>query len=253
MKTSYEPILIGRSELFLSEVPSTNQFLHEYLSKSKPDEGLVVYTDFQSSGRGQIGRSWESNKGENILMSLYLTPRFLSVAQSFYLNIIISLAISSMIKDINEDARVEIKWPNDVYVNKRKASGILIKNTLQGNHIEESIIGIGLNVNQDHFTTENAISLTNVTDEKHDLRSVRHNLYQYIEQYYFILKSKNFDNLKSSYEDQLYRKDQISNYRLPQGEKVFTGQILGIDDSGLLILNTHQGIKKFHNNEIIYL
>src|SRR5205823_6191960 len=105
-------------------------------------EGVVVVTDFQTAGRGQDRIGWESEPGKNLLLSVLLKPASLDVKRIFLLSKAVSLAL----KDLMTEYKIEskIKWPNDIYVGEKKICGTLIENTLRGEQLQQSIVGIGL-------------------------------------------------------------------------------------------------------------
>ena len=131
------------------ELESTNNYAKQLVS-DKVEEGTVVLAQFQSKGRGQQGNYWESETGKNLLFSLILYPDFLEAEFQFSLSMLVSLAIVSVLDE--ETDEVQIKWPNDIYVGKLKIAGILIENTIKGSKLGSTIVGVGLNLNQEMFT-----------------------------------------------------------------------------------------------------
>ena len=152
----------------LEETESTNSCLKELLRTEHLEEGSVVVADFQTAGRGQMGNSWYSGKGDNLLFSLLIYPIEIPANEQFIISRTISLAIKNTLDQFTDDIR--IKWPNDIYWKDRKIAGILIENSLQGKTIENSIIGIGLNLNQQVFPPElpNPVSLRQITATEQD-------------------------------------------------------------------------------------
>ena len=144
----------GKNIIHLKEVHSTNRYTAEMLSNSVPiADGSVIMADFQTAGKGQLAAIWESMPKENLLLSVYYRPHFLKIADQFMLSIAISLAICDFLKKYIEN--VTIKWPNDIYVGDQKIAGILIENSVQQDVIKNSIIGIGLNINQKDLFPDN--------------------------------------------------------------------------------------------------
>src|SRR4030042_59335 len=133
----------------LKEVPSTNQYLFDLTECQEVEHGTVVTATFQSAGRGHGNATWESEPGKNRLASIYLKEPCIPVEKQFYLSKATSIAISDVLKNICPGTR--IKWPNDIYAGDHKIGGILIENTVEGTRIRSSIVGIGLNVNQEQF------------------------------------------------------------------------------------------------------
>jgi BirA family transcriptional regulator, biotin operon repressor / biotin---[acetyl-CoA-carboxylase] ligase len=239
-------LFIGKIVYHFESLPSTNVFAQELVSKSKPPEGTAISASFQTAGRGQIGSQWESSAHENIIVSIILYPSFLEATQQFELNRAVALAVRDTLQAYLS-APVMIKWPNDIYVNDKKICGILIQNTLQGNFIQNSIVGIGINVNQQHFSDQaaKATSLLLETNNSIDLVPLQESLCQNIEFYYLQLKSNKFAALHEKYLSHLYKYNIWSNYKHTEGHYVFKGKIIGVSKAGLLEILQQ-------DNEIVY-
>ena len=149
---------MGHSLVFMPECHSTNDEASRLIQNSNVLEGTVVITGNQTAGRGQRGNAWFSEPGKNLTFSILIKPSFLSVKNQFYLNIAFSLGLFDYLKEVLK-TEVKIKWPNDILVNGKKICGILIENHLQAQHIQHSIVGIGLNVNQHHHLLATATSM----------------------------------------------------------------------------------------------
>ncbi len=141
----------------LDAIVSTNSFLRDYRPLQPVDITLVT-AEYQTAGRGQGTNCWESERGKNLLFSLLVNPASLPAAQAFVLSEAIALSIREAIARFIREAitpfireEVTIKWPNDIYVGDCKIAGILIENTLQGSSVARSIIGCGVDVNQESF------------------------------------------------------------------------------------------------------
>lgn len=134
----------------LSVVDSTNIYTSKLLSQSGIKPWTVVVADSQKSGKGQRGNSWESEFGKNLLCSIALFPEDLKVLEQFKISMAASLAVCDALADYGIEANV--KWPNDILVGGRKVAGILIENQIINERISSSVVGIGLNVNQQSFS-----------------------------------------------------------------------------------------------------
>ena len=119
--------------IHISETNSTNNYLQTLCARQKIEELTTVVADFQTSGRGQRGNSWESEPLKNLLFSFVLFPDFLEACCQFLISQIISLAIKEELSTYTED--ISIKWPNDIYWKEKKICGILIENDLMGRNI----------------------------------------------------------------------------------------------------------------------
>jgi len=139
------------SLVHLEEEKSTNTWLLEALSsQNEMPEGTVAYTFRQTAGRGQMGNSWESEPDKNVSFSFLLRPTFVPVAKQFVISELCSVAILRALQELGVP-NLSVKWPNDIYAGDEKLSGILIENRLMGNVLSESVLGIGINVNQKHW------------------------------------------------------------------------------------------------------
>lgn len=146
----------------LPTLPSTSSYLAQ-LQPPAP-HGTVVVTPCQSAGRGQRGNSWESAPGLNATLSVMLRPRSLHAVDAFLLSEAVSVAVADALDAFLGLGTIKLKWPNDIYVADSKLGGILIENSLRGQYVERSIVGIGVNVNQLEFLSDapNPVSMAGV-------------------------------------------------------------------------------------------
>lgn len=175
------------SLIHINETNSTNNYLQSLCSEQKVEELTVVVADFQTSGRGQRGNSWESDPSKNLLFSTVIFPEFLEARRQFLISQIISLAIKEELDTYTTD--ISIKWPNDIYW-KEKNMWDVDENDLMGRNISQSIAGIGININQEifHSSAPNPVSLLQITEEEHDLFKILKNIMLRIQSYYSLLK-----------------------------------------------------------------
>ncbi len=222
-------------------IASTNDLAFERIDKGIASEGDVIWTDEQAKGRGYGLNRWESEKGKNLTFSIILRPRFIDPAGQFVITQMISLALIRFLrKYIDRD--LKIKWPNDVYADNEKIAGILIQNILAGNVIEFSVVGIGLNVNQEKFVSgaPNPVSMIRFTGAALSLEDLLGELLTYIGGMYKNLYSSAFiEELSASYLDNLFRYRHRAKYMA--GGKVFRAMITGIGPYGQLKLKKENG------------
>lgn len=235
---------------------STNNTLAELL-RMVPDmeEGTVVRAIEQTAGKGQPGNHWESEAKKNITMSLLLRPDFLSIVDHFYISIAMSLGITDYLISKNIDG-VCIKWPNDIYVDSKKICGILIENSIIGHIIDSSIIGIGLNINQEKFFSNapNPISLTNITGETYDVQTELNLLCNFLLRRYAMLANGNLETLREEYIARMYRFNKLADYKLPSTDSIFKAKIIDVAPEGRLIMESDNGnIMKFAFKEVIFV
>lgn len=236
----------------------------------KPEEGTVVITANQTAGRGQRGNTWIVEPGKNLTFSLLLKPTFLKVEEQFFLTIIISLAITDVLnktrshspEELNKTQspfspgeevgdEVKIKWPNDILINEKKICGILIENSLSQSGIQQTIVGIGLNVNQKSFSISTATSLYLVLGKEQELNSILNPLLENIEKRYLQLRNRKFAELKAEYLNRLFGKGEVRNFLIE--EKQTIGKLLGVDELGRLVVEMNNQTYLFNNKEISFV
>ena len=223
----------------LKETDSTNNHLRELLSREKLPEFTVVTTEFQSSGKGQRGNSWESEDGKNLLFSVLLKPHFVPARSQFLISQISSLAVKESLDQFADG--FSIKWPNDIYWYEKKISGMLIENDLAGMMLSESIPGIGVNINQDAFISNapNPVSLKNITGETHDCGDVLASMLHLLSYYYELLQRGETEAISKKYHDSLFRREGFHLYADNNGQ--FSARIVRIEPDGRFILCTESG------------
>jgi BirA family biotin operon repressor/biotin-[acetyl-CoA-carboxylase] ligase len=246
-----KPLFLGKKVIFLTECHSTNDELSALIKKGELQEGLVVFTDHQKAGKGQRGNVWLDEPEKNVLMSVLIKPSNLLVSEQHLLNVVVGLAVIKSASNYLGDKRLKLKWPNDVLVDSKKICGILIENTIKGNRLESSIIGIGFNLNQNAFGLPTATSIMIETGQEIDKEEFINNLLLDIE--YFLLKLKNGQKsiLLQLYHEKLYLKGVTSSFRDEGGE--FSGTILGIDLTGKLIVSKDGSFRNYGLKEIEFL
>ena len=225
----------------VSQTASTNTYLSR-LAATLPG-GTVIYTPSQTAGRGQKGNSWESEDGKNLTFSLLLKRPPVKARDQFYLSEAAALAVVEALSAEAGD-NFTVKWPNDVYWHDKKACGMLIENSLNGSDIATSIVGIGINVNQEHFLSDapNPVSLINITGREHDLMALLKRVCSRIEQLVESLGDADTrTDLHQRYMAALYRNDgQLHPYEDAAGNR-FMAMVTGIAPDGTLTLRHEDG------------
>lgn len=245
----HNTLIIGKKIIYLPSCHSTNDIAAELVHKGLVEEGTVVITDNQVGGRGQRGSTWQSEAGQNLTFSVILKPVFLPVDQQFPISQTVALALFDFLSLYTSDAK--IKWPNDMYVSGKKLSGTLIENSIQGNTLSGSIVGIGININQTSFLSDRISSVANVTGESIVLQSGFQSVITFLDQRYNTLKmSRNYENIRLDYLENLY------GYRQPVTLKyqneIITGHVVGVADNGriLIQLQGRETVQDFGLKEI---
>lgn len=232
----------------LQETDSTNQHiiricndLHEAVA-----ELTTVTAEYQSSGKGQRGNSWEAEEGKNLLFSFVLYPTFLEARRQFILSQIVSLSIKEELSRWSDE--ITIKWPNDIYWRNKKICGILIENDLSGHYISRSISGIGININQEEFHSDapNPVSLKQITGKEHDRYEILTHILERVQTYYKCLQLEDADTyadlIATRYARALFRRRGFHPYEDANGK--FLARLLRVEQDGRLVLEDESGMER---------
>lgn len=214
--------------IHIDETDSTNRWLRE----QGEDEDMVVWADYQTAGRGLGKNKWESERGKNLLFSLLLHPQDIPANKQFAISMQVSLAICEALGERIGD--LSIKWPNDIYWRNAKICGILIENRLQGSHIRDSIVGVGLNVNQRQFHSDapNPVSLWQICEQATDREQLLNDILKALDHYWG-------KDVKEQYLSMLYRNKGFHPYADKEG--AFMAEIMDVEDDGHLLLRDEEG------------
>ena len=216
----------------IGETDSTNHWLKEH------GEGeMVVVADYQTAGRGCGTNTWESERGKNLLFSALIHPNQIPASHQFHISMAVSVAISEALEQYIGD--VSIKWPNDIYWRNGKICGILIEQTLKGTLIKESIIGVGLNVNQRIFRSDapNPVSLWQITAQETDRDALLSDILSRLRQ---LLA----EDVRSRYMARLYRRSGFHPYTDAGG--AFMARIADVRADGRLVLADDEGHERIY-------
>jgi len=243
--------------MYIAQINSTNDYL-----KNHPDTDQV-YTDYQTAGRGQMGNGWESEPGKNVLVSVRLNHHQLSAHDQWQICEMASVALWQTVAPyVPKAEQLTIKWPNDLYYGDRKLAGMLIEHTLCGTFVKDSIIGIGLNVNQTQWTgnAPNPISIKQISGQENNIPLL-------VDQLATNLRNQGASSRdwQTIYRNHLYRKQgywwweerEVSTKPTMDGHKTalsFQAQIKDITPQGELVLETQDNKeKKYHFKQIKYI
>ncbi|MBQ9576046.1 MAG: biotin--[Muribaculaceae bacterium] len=225
----------------VSQTASTNTYLSR-LAATLPG-GTVIYTPSQTAGRGQKGNSWESEDGKNLTFSMLLKRPPVKARDQFYLSEAAALAVVEALSAEAGD-QFTVKWPNDVYWRDKKACGMLIESSLDGTDIAHSVIGIGININQERFLSDapNPVSLKGITGHEHDLMAILKRVCSRIEQLVDALGDDSArESLHRQYMAALYRNDgNLHPFEDASGHR-FMANVTGIAPDGTLTLQHEDG------------
>lgn len=240
------------SFITLGSIDSTNNFALEAVRSGMAAHGMTWFARFQSSGKGQLGKKWESAPGENIIMSTAFQPGTIFQEKLFHFNALISLVCLKLLKE-KTGLEIKLKWPNDLYVGDKKLGGILIENIFRGNSWNWSVVGIGINVNQcfsDHPDLK-ASSIFDLTGEKNDPEALAKELHIRLMNETDNCNENMIFHLTESYNNHLYKKDDL--VRLKKGNLSFETIVTGVDENGLLKTKANGVEKRFQNGELEWL
>ena len=231
-------LFLGKDIHFLPDCHSTNDMALQALRQKEAGEGSIFITNHQTRGKGQRGNSWETKPGENLTFSVVLQPKFLDLSEQFLLNIAISNAIRRCLQEYVPGLLV--KWPNDLVVpGFGKIGGILIENLVGSSGWDYAVVGIGININQNQFASPKATSLSLITGNTYPLEELFKLIIVHLEQAYIALKKGKNAVLTREYLQHLHLIDEWAVFKV--GEEDLEGKIIGLTDSGNLLLELPTG------------
>ena len=228
----------GKTVHFARETDSTNLWIKR-LAKEGAPEGTLALAEFQSAGRGRLGRSWEVPEGTSVMMSILLRPKF-EPQYAPTLTLVMGMAVAKAVKKLGFD--VSIKWPNDVVVSHKKICGILTEMGVRDGKIDYAVIGVGINVNIKEFPEEmvdKATSLYLESGKEFDRSQIPGLVMEAFEKYYEKFAATcDLSGLKEEYESIL------ANYNQPVrvlAKEPYEGVARGITDGGELLVEKTDG------------
>jgi len=235
----------------LNAIDSTNSYLKKLAYKTGIKNHTVVVANHQTSGRGQLGTSWVSDSGKNLTFSLLINFDNFKIKHNFYLSMAVSLGVLDALKK-SVKMPIAVKWPNDIMADKDKVAGILIENILRGDFVKQSVIGIGLNVNQKVFPSsiKNVTSLKNIAGTNFNKEKILEEIITSIKYYVNYITNKEFIKLKELYITSLYKYGKPTMFEDKKGS-IFLGKIVDIFEDGKLVVELeNETIRKFSLKEI---
>ena len=228
----------GKTVHFARETDSTNLWIKR-LAKEGASEGTLALAEFQSAGRGRLGRSWEVPEGTSVMMSILLRPKF-EPQYAPTLTLVMGMAVAKAVKNLGFD--VSIKWPNDVVVSHKKICGILTEMGVRDGKIDYAVIGVGINVNIKEFPEEMADKATSLyleSGKEFDRSQIPGLVMEAFEEYYEKFAATcDLSGLKEEYESSL------ANYNQPVrvlAKEPYEGVARGITDGGELLVEKTDG------------
>ncbi len=241
--------VIGHQIIRLQDVDSTNNYAANLVNTPFAPDGTVILAHNQFGGKGQRGASWQVEGGLSLTFSVIIYPKNTLVTDQFDMSMLTALAVAKTVSTLCP-AKVAIKWPNDILIEDKKVAGILIENNISGNKISNTIIGIGLNVNQLDFPgLPNATSLAIELGDLLDRDEVLFKVLNRLDYFYQVYLSQGRNSISERYHDMLYRKGLSSQFLV--SNQLVKGKILGVKQNGLIEIEISSGqIKSFDLKEI---
>ena len=237
--------------IHLSETVSTNNFLRMVADREQLASGSVVLADFQTAGRGMGGNVWESDAAANLTFSVLFYPLDVPANRPFVISEMASLCVKYTLDKYLDN--VMVKWPNDVYCDDKKIAGILIENVLFQGEISQSVIGIGLNINQTVFRSNapNPVSMAQITGKTFDRMAVMDDFRQTFAVQSERINKGSFDAVHQDYLDSIYRKKGYYPYHDADG--AFEAAVWDVEPSGHLLLKRTDGrISRYAFKEVTF-
>ncbi|MGJ5643450.1 biotin--[acetyl-CoA-carboxylase] ligase [Formosa sp. S-31] len=234
----------------LDAIDSTNTFLKQLSSCELLPDYTVVTAKHQYLGRGQMGTVWESEPSKNLMFSVFKDVAFLPLERHFYISMATAIAIYKAFKKMMLP-KVRIKWPNDILSENKKLCGVLIENVIKQGGLRDTILGMGINVNQTDFSNlPKANSIINTIGVHYELDEVLQYVLVELKETFSILENEQYELIKMEYERVLFKKNKPSTFKNAEGS-MFVGIIKGVSESGSLqVLLEDQVIKEFELKEL---
>lgn len=239
LKTNF----IGKKAIFVDETDSTNALAKR--EKSSPD-GTVFVAKKQTNGRGRRGRVWESEDEKSLYMSILLKPS-IDAEKISALTLVVGLAVC---RAMDLYAKTEIKWPNDIVINKKKLSGIMCETAFAVEKPEYVVCGIGVNVNNSDFPdaiSKTAASLKTETGKIFDIAEIAAKILNEFEPLYKEYLKNGLSNIIEDYKKRCATLSKEVSVVF-DNEKI-NAYALDITEDGGLLVKTSDGEKILNSGE----
>ncbi len=239
MTSISELTFFGTPVVHLKEINSTN----EYLKNVTNHTPMLVIADYQTKGRGQYGKVWESVTKQNLTFSFQWYPCSLKVEEGYKIAQLVSLVILETINHFIDPNRASIKWPNDIIIMNKKVCGLLIEPSIQNNLIQKVVVGIGLNVHQTKFPENmpNASSLSSLFPNRTwAINVILEKMITFFEMQLPILQNI---NTRLFFNSNLYKINEVITIK--KENEILPCINLGVDEEGFWVL------KNLSNNDIL--
>ncbi len=243
--------MIGEPFIILPTIESTNNHAKALVKAGMASNGMAIFAEEQTHGRGQQNHVWESQKGQNIILTLVADGSWFNLDAQFQLSCATALACHELFSKYAGD-ETSIKWPNDLFWRDRKAGGILIENVIKGNTWEKAIVGIGINLNQVVFGTMKGtpVSLKQITGKPHVAVELAKELCACLQNRYVQLQENHFGIQLEEYNRKLYKVNQPVLFQ--NGTDQLEATVRGVAENGQLIIE-HSKTEFIEHGKLVWL
>lgn len=240
-------LFVGQHIIELSSIDSTNNYLIDLSQNISLDEGTVVVAKEQTAGKGQRNNRWSSEVGKSLCISILLKPK-LDISQQYLFNKFIALSLCQALN--NYSLKTKIKWPNDILIDGKKVAGILVENSIQGSKIEKSVVGIGVNINNNISQLTSATSLAKCLNIIPSISELLELICKNIEKNYFLLRQKP-SIIIELYHQNLFKKGEVQKFS--KNGKSFNGIIHSVNKNGQLLVEVNGRLQFYNMGEIKFM
>lgn len=244
---------IGRTAYYFPSVSTTQQVAQEKAREGAP-HGTAVIAEEQLAGRGRLGRKWYSPPGLSLMVSLILRPE-IPLREAHHVTLLSAVAVAKSLHQLGYP--VQIKWPNDLLLEKRKVCGILTELSADMDRVRHAVVGIGVNVYHrledfPEALRERAGSLHLYTPPKMGIRSaLLLELFRQYEAIYEAYREGGFSVVRSEW--LRYALPFGTEMTVKTGEASFKGKTMGLTEEGALLIQDDQGIERtLYSAELFY-
>ncbi len=249
---------VGKLSKYLAHCDSTNALGFQEALSGDIEEGFAWIAGHQTAGKGQRGNQWHAQANQNLLVSFLLKPNHELIQSQFYLSKAIANGILNglqrwALNTHGESLPLQIKWPNDIYIDGRKLGGILIESNFQSGKWAFSIVGIGLNINQLDFDGLRATSLRQWTQNPQsiDISEIYDHISIGIEYQYESFAQKAFSIIEDTYHANLFRMGEWHHYEDKNG--IFEGKIVQVNEQGHVEIEKNLTTETYDIKELSFI
>lgn len=232
----------------LNAINSTNDYLKELITKQYVENFTIVTAMHQTAGRGQMGAGWSAEASKNLTFSVLIKDLLLKANDIFMLNAAVAVSCAEAIESYL--SKTYIKWPNDILAGNKKIGGILVENSIKSHGEIYSVVGIGINVNQENFKgLPKASSLLMETGKEHNIDDLMFEIIACLKRNVAVLINGANEKIWQKYHQNLYKKNVPMPFER-DGQK-FMGIIKEVGRNGKLqVLLEDESVAEYGLKEV---